>query len=360
MGSGRSLQGAAGRSGAISRALRPAICALLLLAACAKPPVSDELTIEPSKDDDTLLVTVSTTFALDPANDRIRTRVDAARSAAQAETDAWSVRFARLTPEDERVTYQKHRGTLERVTRSARIGSDDLQQVFSDANITVDVLRGEHWRELTFYPGASSRASREQQQRFDAELAVWSESVAHYFTAVHHLYSYLRSEPGRDQYIFAALLNEKGPDGGDPVVLEIEQPFVDAVIAAMEDIAERMDDQEGRAANLAEQADLIFNPFPAHVTIRTPRDVLHSEGFAVKGNDLTIEPVDLFAAIAALEGKWISPDPLAALLRDESRTAAAMARLPRESQPVVVPSEVNRAVREQLARPRTYTVRWRD
>ena len=358
MEAGGSQQGAGRRSSAFARFF----CALLLIlaSACTKPPITDELTIEPSKDDDTLRVTVSTTFALDPANDRIRARVDAARSAAQAQTDAWSVRFGRLTPEDEEVTYHRHRGTLERVTRSARIGSDDLQQVFSDANVTVDVLRGESWRELTFYPGASSRASREQQHRFDAELAAWSESVARYFTAVHHLYSYLRSEPGRDRYIFAALLNERAPDGGDPVVLEVEQPLVDAVIAAMENIAQRMDDQEGRAANLAEQADLIFNPFPARITIRTPRDVLQSEGFTVKGNDLTIEPVDLFAAITALEGKWISPDPLAALLRDESPTAAAMANLPRQSQSVVVTSEVNRAVREQLARPRAYTVRWRD
>ena len=82
------------------------------------------------------------------------------------------------------MTFEKTAATLERVTRSARIPSDDLQQVFSDTNITVDVLRGEGWRELAFYPGAGGRATREQQRTSTTQLATWSSAVARYFTAV--------------------------------------------------------------------------------------------------------------------------------------------------------------------------------
>jgi hypothetical protein len=108
--------------------------------------------------------------------------------------------------------------------------------------------------------------------------------------------------------------------------------------------------------------DLIFNPFPARVTIRVPGDVLASEGFRKSGKsgDLVIEPIDLFAAIGELEGKWISPDPLVALLRDERPAPEDVAKLPRKSEAVVSGGEVARAIRDQLQRPRTYSVRWRS
>jgi hypothetical protein len=332
-----------------------------LVVACARPPVEDQITIEPVKTDDSVIVTVQTSFELHPRNDETRRRVEIARAAALSSTDAWSIRFGNLQPAEESLTFEKTAGTLERVTRSVRIPSDDLHRVFADANITVDVLRGEGWRELTFYPGTSGRASREQQRQFETELAAWSRSVARYFIAMDHLYSYLRDQPERAPYFFAALLNEKNVDGSDPMVAEDELPIIEAVLASMTEIAERMDNQEERAATFAEEADLIFNPFPGRVTIRVPAGVISAEGFSSqKGNDLVIEPVDLFAAIAALEGKWISPDPLAALLRDQTPRSSEIASLPRKSTAVVNSTDIARAIREQLARPKTYSVRWRE
>lgn len=82
----------------------------------------------------------------------------------------------------------------------------------------------------------------------------------------------------------------------------------------------------------------------------------------VTGKDgaLTIEPVDLFAAIAGLEGRWITPDPLAALLREEEVTAAQLASVPRRSESIVSSGSVTTAIREQLAPPGRYSVRWRS
>jgi hypothetical protein len=336
--------------------IRRLSCLLLLLAACARVPVTEELTIEPDADSETVVVTESSTFLLNPPNEQLAARVESARAAALSGSDPWSIRFARLsTPEEERVTHQKKRGALERVTRSARIPADDLQHLLADTNITVNVLRGEGWRELAFYPGSGGRATREQQREFDATLATWSESVARYFTAVHHLYAYLQQHPGRDRYVFAALVAENVDEAP---VTEDETPLVEAVVDAMGNIATQMDEHEGRAATLAEEADLVFNPFPARMVVRVPGDVLAREGF---NKDLTIEPVDLFAAIAALEGRWIYPDPLAALLRDEERpTPEQLADAPRKSVSMVSSSEITQAIREQLARPRVYSVRWRQ
>lgn len=336
--------------------IRRLSCLLLLLAACTRVPVTEELTIEPDADAETAVVTESSTFLLDPQNDRMAARVESARAAALSGSDPWSIRFARLaTPEEEKVTYQKKRGALERVTRSARIPTDNLQHLLSDTNITVHVLRGDGWQELAFYPGSGGRATREQQREFDAALATWSESVARYFTAVHHLYSYLQQHPGRDRYVFAALLAEKAEDAP---VTEDEAPLVEAVVDAMGSLATQMDVEEGRAASLAEEADLVFNPFPARVVVRVPGDVLAREGF---GKELTIEPVDLFTAVAALEGRWIAPDPLAALLRDEEGPSPEqLADVERKSTAVVGSSEIAQAIREQLVRPRVYSVRWRE
>jgi hypothetical protein len=320
----------------------------------------DELTIEPSESGGMMRVTVKTTFELRAANEQVGARLEAARTAALSGTDAWAIRFGRLDPQEEQVTYGKSRGLLEQVTRSARIDDDDLQQLFSDTNITIDVLHGEGWHELTFYPGTSGRATREQRQRFETGLAQWSEAVARYFTAMDHLYTYLDEKPQRAPTVFAALLSEEGADGEEPVVSEEEQLLLEAVGAAMEDITRRMDYQEGRASTFAEEADLIFNPFPARITLRLPSDVLASEGFSSKEKGtLTIEPVDLYVAIGGLEGEWISPDPMAFLLREQAPTAEEMAALPRHSQKVVSSSEIARSITNQLTRPKTYRVRWR-
>lgn len=328
---------------------------LLLLPACTPPPVSDDLTVEFTAGD-AVVVTAETTFTLKPQNEQAAARVAGARSAAETETDPWAVRFASLTPESDRVTFQHDHGTLERVTRSVRIPSRDLQHIFSDAHITVSVLQGEGWRELELYPGTSVRASREEVRHFDKNLTEWSTLVAKYYGSVDLLYHYMDQNPGRAQDLFTALL-ERRDDVTPPLLLEIEEPLVEDVRSAMEAVATRMDEDQGRADTFAEEADLIFNPFPARLTVKVPKEVLSTTGFT---KELIVEPVNLFDAITGLEGRWISPDPLAALLRDQEPLPPQLARQERKSTSAVQPSQVAESIRGQLARPKTYVVRWRD
>lgn len=329
-----------------------AAAVLLLAAACAQPPVREDVTLDFSRDSDHVTVTAQTTFDLEPRTPAAVARVEEARTAALSSTDAWSARFARVTPEVEELTFRKRGGALERVVRSGRIRTHDLQQLFSDTSITISVVDGEGWRELAMYPGTSTRASREVQREFDEGLQSWSAEVARYVTAIQHLYAYMDENPQRARYLFAAVLHEK-----DAVVLEDEQPLVDAVMHAMDDIATRMDVEEASGVLIAEAADLIFNPFPARMKVSVPGDVLGSTGFT---NELVIEPVDLLDALTALEGRWVSPDPLVALLQDQSPTSETLATRPRRAESVVPPSAIAAAVREQLTRPRSYIVRWRN
>ena len=340
---------------ALKRALPAALCALIL-AACARPPISDEVTVEIEKND-WVRVTARTTFndadVFSPARLAI---VESGRFAAMSGNDPWSARFGRVTAEDDAVTFEKHRGQLDRVTRWVRIPSHQLQQVFSDTNITVNILNGPGWRELSFIPGGSIRATREQRKHFEDSLGAWSGAVARYFNAINALYAYLNVNPHRATALFTALMTGKYDDLLNPIAEE-EQPFVDSVAMAMEEIGTRMDETEDGAATFGEEADLIYNAFPARITVRVTGDVLSKEGF---GNELVIEPVNLLETITSLEGKWISPDPLAALLREEPPTGAQLAQQPRQSTANVHAGDIADAIREKLARPRTYVVRWRD
>jgi hypothetical protein len=336
------------------RVVMAALCALLLTT-CSRAPVSDEVTIE-IETNDRVLVTARTTFNDADLNSAARLAVlESARFAAAHSNDAWAARFGRVTAEDESVTFEKHRGELDRVTRSARIQSRELQQVFSDTNITVSILNGPGWRELAFIPGGSIRATREQRKHFEEAMVSWSGAVARYFSAVNRLYVYLNANPHRATPLFTALLQEKSDDALN-VVAEEEQPLADSVTAAMEEIATRMDDTQDGAATFGEEADLIYNAFPVRMTIRVPGDVITTEGF---GKELVIEPVNLLETITSFEGTWISPDPLAALLREQPPTAAQLAHQPRFTNPVSA-DEIANAIREKLARPRTYVVRWKD
>ena len=340
---------------ALRGALPSALCALFL-AACSNAPVSDEVTVEIEKND-RVHVTVQTTFNDSDIKTAARLALlESGRFAAINGNDAWSARFGRVTAEDEEVTFEKHRGQLDRVTRAVRIPSNQLQQVFSDTNITVNILNGPGWRELSFIPGGSIRATREQRKHFEDSLVSWSAAVSRYFAAIDRLYVYLNANPNRATALFTAVLSEKTDD---PliVVAEEEEPLVESVTLAMEEIATRMDQTEDGAATFGEEADLLYNAFPARMAIRVPGTVLSSEGF---GKELVIEPVNLLETIPSFEGKWISPDPLAALLRAEPPTGDELARQPRRSSHAVPASDITDAIREQLTRPRMYVVRWRD
>ena len=333
---------------------------LVLLAACGPFPVSDDVVIE-LHDSAQATVTVKTSFDTKSGSAPVRARVDAAREAALAGTDAWSMRFSRLTPETERVTMERVRGQLDSVTRSVTIADDDLQRAFSDASLTFSIVDGEGWRELRIYPGTSSRATREQRLHFEAAMKSWSEEVARYFRALAALYAYADAHPGRAKYVFGALFEERNPDETPVAVTEDEQPLVDAVSAAIETIQRRMDIEEGAARSFAEEADLVFNPFPARFTIRVPGAILESRGFEARDGAAVIERVDLFESIAALEGRWITPDPLAASLHDENQlTAAEFAELPRRWSAMVSATDIEAALREKMQRPSAYVLRWRD
>jgi hypothetical protein len=68
-------------------------------------------------------------------------------------------------------------------------------------------------------------------------------------------------------------------------------------------------------------------------------------------------------AVAMLEGRWITPDPLAAALappenKSAAEIAAMIADLPRHAEPVVSASDVAAALLDKMRPAPRYRLRW--
>ncbi len=337
---------------------------LLLLAAGAcglRSPISHSVTIAPSADGERVTVVAATDISITAHNRGVEARQNAMREAILDDRDDWSRRLRSAEPESERTVLEKRFGTLQRVERTAVIRTDELQRVFSDVGITIQMTRGDGWSELAIYPASSTRATREQRELVEQLLEVLSRDTAEYFRAVDRLYSYLRTDPMRAEAVFTLLF----ADEDERSVIEEEDALIRDVIQKMEILLNRIGDAERDAVPLDEAFDLVLNPFPAEITVNPPRAAVAVESFERRGDDVFIPRKGLLDVLGTLEGRWIAPDPLALLMRaDEEEKELPppkeMAAIPRKSTAVVTPAEIQEEVLARFRPAAAYRVRWID
>lgn len=341
------------------------VLALFLTTGCViERPVREHVTLdfkEPGR------VNVIETTTLEEIQGRppraLGERIESIRDALANGRDDWSNRFNRLAADSERVTVDRKHGQLWRVEHSATIDRDSLQKLVADLPMTIQTTRGDGWSELALYPGASTRATREQREHFEKSIDIWSHAVARYFASMRHLYAYLDEKPQRAKAIFTEILDP--PKDAPPLVSNHEQELLDQTGDAASEILTMMDTAEDHPFTLDEEADLVYNPLSADFTVRVPGDVLAVEGFAkgAAGTYRIIAPT-LLDAVASLEGRWLTPDPLAIKIRAARVKDApppdidAIAAMKRHAEPLVTPSDIASAVAERLKPPSTYRVRW--
>jgi hypothetical protein len=304
-------------------------------------------------------VTVAAATSIPTTNDsKDRARDDRLRDDILAGRDEWSLRFANANPESYRVVLDRARGELIRAERSARIDNTDLQKIFFDVAVSAVVTRGDGWAELAIYPGTSTRATRPQRDDAEKKLRAYSERAVRYFSAVRTLYDYMNEHQPRAAELFSALFR----DADDPrpsLLTEEEHDLLAAVRQGVDGLTENDDTEQ-----LEAEADLVYNPMPARIVVRVPGEPLLVEGFA-RGRDgeLVAESPSLIEAIGALEGRWVTPDPLAFSIRpngggDPDKEAALIAALPRHATAVVGAIEVGDALIQKLRPAPRYRVRW--
>ena len=344
---------------------RLAILALFLASGCViERPIREHVTLDfqqPGKVNVTESTTIEEIQGRPPR--ALGERIESVRDALANGRDEWSNRFNRLAAESERVTVDRKHGQLWRVEHSASIDRESLEKLFADMPITIHAARGDGWSELTIVPAGSTRATRAQKEHFEKSMDVWSRAVARYFTSMRHLYAYLQEKPQRSKAIFTEMLAP--PKDEPPLVSKAEEDLLDETGEAASDILAMMDTAEDQPFTLDEEADLVSNPLSADFTVRVPADVLVVEGFTKSGTgSYRIVAPTLLDAVASLEGRWLSPDPLAIKIRAARVKDApapdidAIAAMPRRAAEVLTPGEIAAAVTERLRPPNTYRVRW--
>jgi hypothetical protein len=157
--------------------------------------------------------------------------------------------------------------------------------------------------------------------------------------------------------MFAALFRDT-EDPQPSLITDKEHDLVEAVRSSVNALTE---DEE--TERLEAEADLVYNPLPARIVVRVPGEPLLVEGFALKDGELVAEPPSLLDAVASLEGRWVTPDPLAFATRpgggdDPEKEAALIAAMPRRTSSVVGAIEVADALVQKLRPAPRYRVRW--
>ena len=281
------------------------------------------------------------------------------RNALLAERDEWALRFAQADPDSERVTLQRSRGKLESVQRVATIATEHLQKLFFDTPITITTTRADGSMELNIYAGTSTRATPAQRRHAEKLLAAYSKRASRYFTALRSMYIYLDEKPLRSTAMFTSIFDERA----NVILSDDEHAMTKEVRDAIESLL--ADDEEG-AASIDRVFDLVYNPFPAQLRVVVKGDAQIVEGFErVESGMYEIRTRNAFEAIGGLEGRWVSPDPLALAAdpdmskKNASELAAMIDKLPRRATPVISQIELTEALVAQMRPAARYRLRWR-
>ena len=304
------------------------------------------------------LVTISATTSLGTAKAGTPEEKQIAdmREQLLAGNDEWSARFAHADPESDRVVLDRRHGELQSLEHVASINPDNLQKFFFDTHLTVTFTRGEGWAELTIYPGTSDRATRRQRDNVDRLLTTYSERAAHYFQTIRGFYAYLNEKPHRAHDMFVELFRDEKDNDAPPRVSETEEKIINGVRDAIDTLGANNED----TANLDRDFDVVFNPFPAEMKIAIPGTITAIEGFTRQDRTVAVIIPSALEAVSMLEGRWITPDPLAAALSNKTSAEIAdeLAAAPRHTEPVTTPSEIADALKEKMRPADRYRVRW--
>ncbi len=312
-----------------SPAFRLTALAALALAAtsCFEPPVAESLFLEFLPEG---LVTVTARIRIrdsDESNPALRRRIEEARRAALEGTDDWSRRFAAFAPKIERGAWEKDEGHL---VLSEHSGTTDdpeaLGRFFADSGVAIDWRRDEGRNELALYAPSTGNANRQERQQVARVLTAWSGQIAAYLERAGELWRYLDEHADRDRACFARVFSAYLPDeqvAATGPLTDDEAQLVDRLNEAIREATSILEVSAGEAYSVDEMSRHVYDPFPAPIEIALPGPVLESEGFTTRSSDrdahLLAGGTSLWQALRGLENRWLSPDPLLALVEHDLR-----------------------------------------
>ncbi len=341
---------------------------LLSLSSCFDPPVREDLKLRFLLNG--AVVATSTVQIADPSesNPALARRLAETRREILDGTDAWSARFASGDPAAERFSWEKQLGTLRSATRSAAFAEPKgLEAFFRDTSVsvtyTIDPERGV--AELAIVPGVSTRATRRQWEETERTIETWTAAIAEYLEAGETLYAYLDGHPDRARAclgaVFAERLSEEEAKGLETLTPE-EEEHLEHLDEAMGKVLAVLTVPSGGAYSPDEVSHLVYDPFPARLTVKLPGKPLEVEGFLPdKDGTFAVPSPGLWEALRSLGGRWISPDPALSYVEKEFDLGAFLGK-PRQAAPKHrLPSvqEVRSAIEARLRPAPLYRAAWK-
>lgn len=348
---------------------------LLVFASCFEPPVREDLRLRFLANG--AVVATSIVQVDDPSdgNPALARRLAETRRALLDGSDAWGARFAAAGPGAERFSWEKRLGVLRSASRSALLAEpQDLEAFFRDTALAVtysiDPERG--LAELAIVPGPSARATRKQREETERTLEAWTGAVAEYLRAGQDLYAYLDGRPERARPCFATLfgkrLSEQDAKGMGELTPE-EQRKLDRLDDAMGRVLEILAVPDGAAYSPDEVSHLVYDPFPARLSLKLPGRPLEMEGFQpAPDGALTVASPGLWEALRSLQGRWLSPDPVLVYVeggrqgKEDEIDLDAFLEKPRQAAPArLLPAaaEVRAEIEARLRPARLYRAAWK-
>ncbi len=296
------------------------LCLPLLFASCFEEPVAESILIEFLPGQVAKLSVRVKIHEPDPAPDRLKRRLEETRRALLAGEDAWSARFAALSPAAERFTWEKRLGELDSVTHAALLEpQDSLERFFADTALDVTVRSEEGRTELSIVPGPPARASAREAADVERALTRWSEAIAEYLKNTAELYAYLDRSPDRAHACLGHLLREdldEAQEAALPAKTPEEDRLIDTARESLRGVALVLLVEDGEERSLDELSHRVYDPFPARLSVRVPGPIVEIEGWTggqvgdPPGGLLRARGVGFWDALQALRGRWLAPDPL--------------------------------------------------
>jgi hypothetical protein len=342
-----------------------ALTACFLLSACFEEPVRDRLHLHLAAG----AVVVVWTHEVDApdraqGNPALARRMEASRDALARSLTPASGWFERTTAAAERVTLERVDGLARRGRWSAVLTDPlELENLLHEIGLTAFVGPAAGGVELSLEPAALPHASRAQRGHMDELIGAWSLKVARYLGAAAALYDYLDVHPERAPACFAHLF-----EGGDSLA---DVPLDSSETTLVAELGHRADDVAAvlltgnrEAFSPNELSRLVFDPFPARLTISSAAGFVASEGLLVSPAGLERAPISLWQALIGLEGFWISPDVVTAMVApvpdDEQPEVdpVAFAAVPRRHGALPSAADVEDELRARLARVEVMRVTW--
>ncbi|MCG3191414.1 MAG: hypothetical protein DIJKHBIC_00641 [Thermoanaerobaculia bacterium] len=352
------------------RLLAVAVAASMVVSCIPEPPIRESILL---RFDQAGHLQVFATTRIRGGKDEsrpVQDRISAAREAALRNDDFWARALRPLSPPRERVTFGWEKGELRTVERSALLEDQDaVTRLFSEVPVSAFVAASGLERTLEIHPARTLRATARQRQIVNQALGRFAGQATNYLRATATVYHYLDDRPERARdvlaHVFADRLGGEKLDERFPVS-EAEAVLAESLKDAMGALTSVFSIAEEEAFTLDELSRLVYDPFPAVLSVEVPGPAEEVAGFRHgEGNLWSAPSVGIWGAMNGLLERWVTPEPISVLVSPEGLEPTgkldidAFAALPRTVKGTPGADDVRAALEAGLAPARVYRLKWR-